>query len=161
MMRYILLGSAVAVGVPVLWAMSYLAYVWWWPTACDFRPETILRNKHPPYTIQEIDWACNSKDNGGQKIVSTNDNTGQKYLVAEWYEQSSDWDVFISDGVMHIILIEPTDLIRRIDEIPDIKIIYHWISMATLSGQEGLFLQDKSLRSPEGRAWALEHSYIR
>ena len=160
-MRYIFCGSLVAVGVPLLWAMSYLAYVWWGPTACDFRSETILRNKNPPYTIQEDDRSCKSWDIGGQDLVLEYDKTGERYLIAEWYDQVSDWDIFVRDGDIHVILVDYRPLIRRMDDIPGFKIIYHWISKKAMSERDGLFPQDKSLRSPEARAWALEHSYIR
>ena len=161
MMRYILLASLITVAAPTIYVMSYLAYVWWWPTSCQLPGQTVLRIHQPLYAIQDIERHCNRFDGGTQKLVAVDDKTGKEYTIIEWYNLTDSYDIFERDGYIHIIIVDDTQVISKIDSTPDFKIIYHWIDMNKQSKAREYYWWLDSPGAPEARAWALEHSYIR
>jgi len=138
-----------------------IAYLKWWPTACQFEPEKILEISGTSLVVEDVSKSCSMFDGGRQWLQVTNIATRESIKIIEWFNLTDEYDAFFMDGKLHIIIVDDTKITESHSSSLGTDVIYHWISLEKFREDKDYLRWLDSPHNPQSRKWALEHSEIR
>lgn len=135
-----------------------LAYLKWWPKACQAAPLTVLKIDGTSYEIKDVSKSCSMFDGGKQWLELIDAKSGAETLIVQWFNLTNEYDVFVDGDKINVIITSDAKIVMKQSRVGNFDVVYHKIDVGSLS-RNGEYL--RWLDNPhdsDSRKWALRNS---
>ena len=159
-LRILVVATLAICAVPLPAGFAYYKLTQWWPSLCDRDPIPFFHIPGTRYTVTYVDSYCYILDPGRHTVSAVDSETGEQAPIFRLNESSEDFDLFMMNGDLHVIMMNPYRPPQTWPKVFGLNVKFHWFDEDDVISTHDYENWALTPETPELRAWALAHSHI-